>query len=74
MSNPHYSILRAIKCQDLKLFNDLVNGASLKYINYINPSINHNLLQYICRIRPFDNEIYISMIDLLVRYLFYLFL
>jgi len=67
MSIHHYSILRAIKYKDLILLKNLLDGTSVKHVNYIDTSTGLNLLQYICRIRPFDNETYISMIELLVN-------
>ena len=67
MSIHHYSILRAIKYQDLNLLKNLLDGTSIKHINYIDSTTGLNLLQYICRIRPFISETYISMIELLVN-------
>jgi len=67
MSIHHYSILRAIKYKDLILLKNLLDGTSVKHVNYIDKSTGLNLLQYICRIRPFDNETYVSMIELLIK-------
>lgn len=70
MSIHHYSILRAIKYKELSLLKNLLEGTSIKHINYIDPTNGLNLLQYTCRIRPFYKEVCVDMIKLLVIYIY----